>query len=126
MSSCNRDCHCAAGETSFIKTVVWCAYILCFESNILLELLVLALFVSQELALAGGATETVNAMVGGSVLVQVEAILKATSKMLTASISRLLMKRSMILKTSIMRRMKSWTKLLLLPKPRGRTGFQLG
>ena len=129
MSSCNRDCHCAAGETSFIKTVVWCAYILCFESNILLELLVLALFVSQELALAGGATETVNAMVGGSVLVQVEAILKATSKMLTASISRLLMKmkRSMILKTSITRRMKSWTKLLLSPKPREREKqFELG
>ena len=68
----------------------------------------------------------VNVLAGSLVLAPEEAILKATSKMLTSTSPLLTkMKRSMILKTSITR-MKSWTKLLLLPKPRGRTGFQLG
>ncbi len=66
-------------------------------------------------------------MAGITVLVPDEVMSKETSKMLTASISRLLMKRSMILKTSITRRMKSWTKLLLSLKPRVReAGFNWG
>ena len=70
--------------------------------------------------MAGAAAHNVNVTAGGSVLVQVEAILKATSKMLT-SISCLLMKmkRSMILKT-LFSRMKGWMKLPLSPKPRER------
>ena len=66
----------------------------------------------------------VNVLAGSLGLAPEEAILKATLKMLTASISRLLMKmkRSMILKTSITRRMKSWTRPPLSPKPREREG----
>ena len=72
-----------------------------------------------------------NAMAGSLVIVSQEAILKAASKMLT-SISRLLMnmRKIMILKTPITRRMKSWAKPPLSPKPRergrGRTGFNWG
>ena len=68
----------------------------------------------------------VNVLAGSLGLAPEEAILKATLKMLIASISRLLMKmkRSMILKTSITRRMKSWTKPPLSLKPKGReAGF---
>ena len=129
MSGCKTNCQCPAGETSPTVTVLSIDFVcppLCFDPYLLLELLFLAHFVSQEVVISLDVKAIANVLAGSLGLAPEEAILKATSKMLTSTSPLLTkMKRSMILKTSITR-MKSWTKLLLLPKPRGRTGFQLG
>ena len=120
MSGCTHNCQCAAGKTYSIKTVIsmeaLCVHLKCFGSNLLLELLVLAHFESQEVATLPAAKPLANVLVNIlEMFVLREAILKATLKMLI-SISRLLMKmkRSMNLGTWITMRMKSWTKLVNL------------